>query len=301
MEKDVKEILRELVAIPYWFVGQSVPNKQLVDYFKEAFKGCDFAEIPSRMTNDPAENAKYNNLVIGLNCKLENLERAIVLAGHMDTVPPFKPYEAGEDEITFADTTMKQDGDKLYGRGTVDMRGFFASVITKLDELKKMNVPVLMSITCDEEAFKMDGAKDIMKFFKEKNIKPQTIILGEPRSSTVSTSHSGFPDNQSDRLMGIVKRQGLELFPKGVGATEARVYSEYCPDTIVFGPGERNMCHTPNEHISLDELTKFGDKLMGLVNEIEKNKEPIVFKTIDYAAIAEKYKKQKQEEDIQER
>lgn len=107
----------------------------------------------------------------------------LLLAGHTDTVP----YdEKGWDTDPF---TVVEKDNRLYGLGTIDMKGFFAFVIDVLKnmDLSKLNKPLRILATADEETT-MSGAQAIAL---QKSIKPDYAVIGEPTGMVPVTMHKG--------------------------------------------------------------------------------------------------------------
>ena len=112
----------------------------------------------------------------------------LMLAGHMDVVPvegqawdtdPFKLHEAG---------------DKLYGRGTADMKSFLVQSIQAVEALRgrRLNLPVHLAFTYDEEAG-CGGADHLMKSLKAAgHVMPKCAVIGEPTGFQVFSLHKGF-------------------------------------------------------------------------------------------------------------
>lgn len=133
----------------------------------------------------------------------------LLLAGHTDTVP----YD--EDKWSTDPFTVIEKDDRLYGLGTIDMKGFFAFVIEVLKEidLKTLNKPLRILATADEETT-MSGAQEIGQ---QKNIKPDYAIIGEPTGLTPVIMHKGHM-SEGIRITG---RSGHSSDPdKGLNAIE---------------------------------------------------------------------------------
>ena len=94
---------------------------------------------------------KYN-----LIATLGQGEGGLLLAGHTDTVP----YDAGRWSKDPFQVT--EEGNRLYGLGTIDMKGFFAFIVSALQELdlSKLQKPLRILATADEETT-MAGARVI--------------------------------------------------------------------------------------------------------------------------------------------
>lgn len=175
---DNMKYLKELVSIKSYDTKE---NKEIVAYLEKEFSKCATEILKVKNTINNKEN-----LLVGLNCNLKNLSNAIVLSGHIDTVVADEksyltnPYQA-----------VEKDG-KIYGLGSIDMKSFFAVILNKAEELKKLNKPVVIAITSDEET-DFEGVFQITTKMKELGIVPKLSIIGEPTSSNIcSESNSCF-------------------------------------------------------------------------------------------------------------
>lgn len=175
---DNMKYLKELVSIKSYDTKE---NKEIVAYLEKEFSKCatEILKVKNIINNK-------ENLLVGLNCNLKNLSNAIVLSGHIDTVVADEksyltnPYQA-----------VEKDG-KIYGLGSIDMKSFFAVILNKAEELKKLNKPVVIAITSDEET-DFEGVFQITTKMKELGIVPKLSIIGEPTSSNIcSESNSCF-------------------------------------------------------------------------------------------------------------
>jgi acetylornithine deacetylase len=133
----------------------------------------------------------------------------LLLAGHTDTVP----YdEAGWKTDPFK---VVEKDNRLYGLGTIDMKGFFAFVIEVLKntDLSKLNKPLRILATADEETT-MSGAQAIAE---QKSIQPDYAIIGEPTGMVPVIMHKGHM-SEGIRITG---HSGHSSDPdKGINAIE---------------------------------------------------------------------------------
>lgn len=113
-------------------------------------------------------------LIAGINTNLKNIT-PIILAGHIDTV---KANEQLYDTIPYKLTIIN---DKAYGLGTIDMKSFTAVVLDQLEEIKKIDYPIVFALTSDEET-ELISIKFLIETLKKLNIKPNFTIVGEPTS-----------------------------------------------------------------------------------------------------------------------
>ncbi|QXZ80964.1 acetylornithine deacetylase [Rhizobium sp. L51/94] len=110
----------------------------------------------------------------------------ILLSGHMDVVP------AGEQGWTSNPFRLRADRDRLYGRGTSDMKGFLACALAALPALAAMPLtqPVHLAFSYDEEAG-CRGAPHLLRLLPDLCAKPQGCIIGEPSGLRAIRAHKG--------------------------------------------------------------------------------------------------------------
>jgi succinyl-diaminopimelate desuccinylase len=134
-------------------------------------------------------------------------------AGHTDVVPAgdenawnTKPFEP----------TIK-DG-YLYGRGSADMKGGLASMVTATEKFIKENANhkgrIAFLITSDEEGVAVNGTVKVMDYLKANEQKIDYCLLGEP-SSTSSTGDV-IKNGRRGSLNGVLKingKQGHVAYP----------------------------------------------------------------------------------------
>jgi acetylornithine deacetylase len=110
----------------------------------------------------------------------------IMLSGHTDVVPvdgqrwDSDPFELDEHE------------GKFYGRGSADMKGFIAAVLTKLPEFldQPLGTPLHLALTYDEEVGCL-GVRTLVAALKNRPIKPELCIIGEPTLMQPVIAHKG--------------------------------------------------------------------------------------------------------------
>ena len=124
-----------------------------------------------------------NNVVAIIPGKKRN--RSLLLNAHLDTV--------GVDGMN-GPFTLRRDGDKLYGRGTYDMKGSIAVMLMLADFFMQHPPPldILITLVSDEED-KSTG----MEYLVEKwlpQISPAPIggIFLEPTEENIGVCHKGF-------------------------------------------------------------------------------------------------------------
>lgn len=167
---DNTKYIKELVGIKSF---DTTENKEIIDYLQTAFGKYTKNIIRVKNAEDEREN-----LIIGINTPLENINDAIVLAGHIDTV------EANLKEYNTNPFVATTKNDRIYGLGSIDMKSFFASILNNVEYLKTKKVPIIVAITGDEET-NFYGVNTVFNTLKRLNIVPRFSVIGEPTNSKI--------------------------------------------------------------------------------------------------------------------
>ena len=170
-------ILKDLIAFKT-ISGQD--NSSLIDYCDEILKKLG---ATSFRTYD--NEKKRVNLFATLKAKNSKTKKPIILSGHTDVVPVSKGWST--DPFT---ATVK--GDKLYGRGACDMKGFIACALAYAPIYSKSNLDrdIHFSFTFDEETA-CQGAPILIEELKKRDIKNGICIIGEPTNMKIIDAHKG--------------------------------------------------------------------------------------------------------------
>ena len=110
----------------------------------------------------------------------------LVLSGHTDVVPV-------DGQAWNTDPFVAQVvGDKLYGRGVTDMKGFGATALFMVPELlkRKLKRPVHLAFSYDEEIGCI-GVRRLIAQMVDDGFKPAGCIVGEPTGMQVVIAHKG--------------------------------------------------------------------------------------------------------------
>jgi len=171
------QILTDLIAFKT-ISGED--NSSLIDYCDEILKKLG---ATSFRTYD--DEKKRVNLFATLKAKNSNNKKPIILSGHTDVVPVSKGWSS--DPFT---ATIK--GDKLYGRGSCDMKGFIACTLAYAPIYSKSNLDrdIHFSFTFDEETA-CQGAPILIEELKRRDIKDGICIIGEPTNMKIIDAHKG--------------------------------------------------------------------------------------------------------------
>ena len=120
--------------------------------------------------------------VINLFASIGSSGRHLAFAGHTDVVPV-----GNEESWRFPPFSATIEDDKLYGRGTEDMKSNIACFMSATNQFiekygKDFGGIISFIITGDEEGQAINGTPKIMEWTKEQNISIDHCIVGEPTS-----------------------------------------------------------------------------------------------------------------------
>lgn len=118
------------------------------------------------------------------------IKGGIVLSGHTDVVPV-----DGQDWLS---NPFKAEirGNKLYGRGACDMKGFIACALNllpqavALSQQGQLRKPLHLALSFDEEVGCL-GAPLMLEELSQRGINPDYCIVGEPSSMKMVVAHKG--------------------------------------------------------------------------------------------------------------
>ena len=110
----------------------------------------------------------------------------IILSGHTDVVP------ASSKEWSSDPFVATEKNNKVYGRGSCDMKGFIACTLALAPYFASENLkkPIHFSFTYDEETA-CQGAPIMIRELKKRNINCSICIVGEPTSMKAIHAHKG--------------------------------------------------------------------------------------------------------------
>ena len=193
------EILSELIAFP---TISKDPNIELIDYVSALLSS---AGISSTIV--PNDSGKKANLFASVG----PIDRpGVMLSGHTDVVPV-----EGQNWTVDPFTLTDQD-DRLFGRGTADMKGFVACAVHSAIKAasRTLNSPLHLALSYDEEIGCL-GVRSLIAMLDEAPLKPHFCIVGEPTELSVATGHKG---KVGLRATCIGKEAHSALAPTGLNA-----------------------------------------------------------------------------------
>ena len=167
------EILEKLISFPTVSKDSNLDLIEFVEgYLKE--HGISSKRVPNK------KGTKAN-----LYATIGPMEEGgIILSGHTDVVPvEGQPWDTNPFVLT-------EKENRLYGRGTCDMKAYAAIALSLIPEMKNLKKPIHLAFSYDEEIGCL-GAPGMIAELKENLPKPRAVIVGEPTEMKVVTAHKG--------------------------------------------------------------------------------------------------------------
>lgn len=162
-------------------------NLALIDDVKAY---CEQLGLTVDLTFNDAKNKANLFVTVPAGKDADEINHGLVLSGHTDVVPV-----DGQD-WTSEPFTATIRGDKLYGRGACDMKGFIACALTLLPQAVKfsnagqLRRPLHLALSFDEEVGCL-GAPLLLADLKARGITPDYCIVGEPTNMAMVVAHKG--------------------------------------------------------------------------------------------------------------
>lgn len=172
------ELLRRLIAFDSTSKFSNLP---IADFI------CDYLDRPGvRIERQPSADGEKVNLVVVAGPEPDERRRGLTLSGHMDVVP------AEEPEWTGNPFELREQDDRLLGRGTADMKGFVALAVNAVARARipHLRSPLALILTFDEELGTL-GARYFKQHWPAEKPLPRSTIVGEPTSLEAVRLHKG--------------------------------------------------------------------------------------------------------------
>jgi acetylornithine deacetylase len=175
-----RQLLDRLVAFPSVSSDTNLPLIYFVrDYFSQ--HGIDSHVLLN-------EDGSKAGLIAQVG---PDLPGGVALSAHSDVVPV-----EGQDWTTDPWKVIEKE-EKIYGRGTCDMKGFVALAIAAMVRAKSLDLqrPLQFALSRDEEVGLL-GAPDVSQGLLNNFAKVDAVIVGEPTEMKVVTGHKSCDDLQ---------------------------------------------------------------------------------------------------------
>lgn len=149
-----------------------------------------------------------------------SIDGGLIFSGHTDAVPTDgQQWQSDPYQASIRD-------DRLYGRGSADMKGFIASVLSAAPAMvqAKLKRPLHIALSYDEEIGCL-GTPVMIAELQRRGLTPEHCIVGEPTSMRMVVAHKGV---HVFKCAVHGKAAHSSLTPQGVNAIE------YAAKLIVF-------------------------------------------------------------------
>ena len=169
------EVLERLVAFPSL---SARPNHDITGFIRDYLAGHG---IGSALSYE--ETGERANIFATIG---PDVDGGVILNGHMDVVPV-----EGQDWTTDP-FLLTRKGDRLYGRGAVDMKGFLACVLASVPAFKAADLsrPIHIAFSFDEEIGGY-GMPVLLDWMAAHAPRAEAVIVGEPTGMKIITGHKG--------------------------------------------------------------------------------------------------------------
>ena len=151
---------------------------------------CEQLGLAVDLTFNEAQDKANLFVTVPAGMDADKASGGLVLSGHTDVVP------VDGQEWTSNPFTATIRGDKLYGRGSCDMKGFIACALNLLPQAAKLSRagelkrPIHLALSFDEEVGCL-GAPLILADIAARGITPDYCIVGEPTDMKMVVAHKG--------------------------------------------------------------------------------------------------------------
>jgi len=229
-ENSIK-ILTDLIAFK---TVSGEDNSSLINYCDKILK-----DLGAESFKTYDKEKKRVNLFATIKAKKPNGKVPIILSGHTDVVPVSKNWSTDPFKATIKE-------DKLYGRGSCDMKGFIACTLAYAPIYSKsiLDRDIHFSFTFDEETA-CQGAPILIAELKKRGIKNGICIVGEPTNMKIIDAHKGCYE-YTTHFEGLAGHGSIP--DKGVNAVEyaarfidkllqlRKTLKEKTPKNSIFNP-----------------------------------------------------------------
>lgn len=170
-----RQYLERLVAFPSVTL---TPNVALIEWVQGLFQA---RGIPCTLVH--SDDGTRANLFASVG---PSDVPGVLLSAHTDVVP------VEGQAWTMPPFACTEQGGRLFGRGTCDMKGFVACAITAMLAAadRPLKRPLQLALSYDEEIGCV-GVRRLLDLLEVAPVKPMVCIVGEPTSMQIATGHKG--------------------------------------------------------------------------------------------------------------
>jgi acetylornithine deacetylase len=179
MENRLITLLSELVQLNSInrTLSDGPGERQLAEFIARRLNNL---KLDAELQNVGPDQSNVTVIIAG-----EDRQRSLLLNAHLDTV--------GVDGMD-QPFTLKREGDRLYGRGTYDMKGSIAIMMLLADYFTRQQPPldILITFVSDEEDKSTGMEYLVEKWLPQVSPAPVGGIFLEPTEEDIGVCHKGF-------------------------------------------------------------------------------------------------------------
>ena len=193
---------------------------------------------------------------------------------------------------------LGDEGERLYGRGTTDMKGFIACVLAVLPSFaaRKLPLPVHVALSYDEEvggiglnvvpsrcsfSFEarstdeadLDGFIDAVRKVAERDVLPGMRAVA-PESDVrfeLLTRYPALQGDENDAVVALARDAAGEADTGVISfGSEGGLFAAAGIPAVVCGPGSMEQGHKPDEYVTRSELRRCLAFLLRIGDELER-------------------------------
>ena len=174
MATSTQDILERLIAFDTVSARTNLP---LVDYAEALLNGYGFETMRFPDPDEPKA---------GLLARFGPPGGGLLLSAHSDVVP------TDGQRWTRDPFRLSREGDRFFGRGTTDMKGFLAAMLSAAGRAARRpaRAPLALLISYDEEVG-CRGLTQMMERLRPHLGHPRLAVVGEPTEMRVALGHKG--------------------------------------------------------------------------------------------------------------
>jgi acetylornithine deacetylase len=179
MEKRIITLLSELIQINSInrTLSDGPGERQLAEFIARRLNNL---KLDAEIQTVGPDQRNVTAIIAG-----KDRQRSLLLNAHLDTV--------GVDGME-QPFTLKREGDRLYGRGTYDMKGSIAIMLSLADYFIQQKPPldILLTLVSDEEDKSTGMEYLVQKWLPQVSPAPVGGIFLEPTEEDIGVCHKGF-------------------------------------------------------------------------------------------------------------
>ena len=237
--KNYKQILSDLISFDTTSKNSNIPSIKYIESLFNKNSNYKIIKVFNKVKDKCSIYIKPKNI---------DVKNGILFSGHIDTVPTieqkwnYNPYKAHIVD------------NKLFGRGSTDMKGFLSVVIYNM--LKNPSYPFCLTVTHDEETG-CDGIKNLLNYLNKQKIPlPNKCIVGEPTNLKIVTANKGVEIIETSILSKIDEGHSSNYNQKINTITASAIFIAYLQSLQDSIPNKKILkCNPGNSSIHIGILS----------------------------------------------